>query len=357
MSADIETMAYAGAKPWHNFGKSVSNDLTPDEMAQEAEIAWTIGKYPVYQLWNGAYIEVPNRFNLTRESDGRVLDIVGKIYKPVQPAEAMGFFTDFVKSGNMKMETAGSLDNGRRIWGLAALQSSFTLAGGDKVHGYLLLCSPNIQGESFTIKLTPIRVVCANTLAMALGHKAIGNGATFRMGHGKAFDAEMQDKAREVLGLAKANFAAFGEQAEFLAATQVRSEQVLIDYVGALSGSKVLDSIVDAEGNGNVLDAILDATAADQTVQELHRNLRYTDLNKAGKVILDAIIDSPGSDLPSAKGTYWGAVNGVTYAVDHKMGSSEDSRLTNAWFGQRAALKQKALDLAVEYAKDSLVAA
>jgi hypothetical protein len=171
----------------------------------------------------------------------------------------------------------------------------------------------------------------------------------------------MQDKAREVLGLAKVNFNAFSEQAEFLATTQVRSEQVLIDYVGALSGSKVLDSIVEAEGNGNgngnVLDAILDATAADQSVEELHRNLRYTDLNKAGKVILDAIIDSPGSDLPSAKGTYWGAVNGVTYAVDHKMGTSEDSRLTNAWFGQRASLKQKALDLAVEYAKDSLVAA
>jgi hypothetical protein len=77
---------------------------------------------------------------------------------------------------------------------------------------------------------------------------------------------------------------------------------------------------------------------------------RATDLNRAGKLILDAILESPGAELASTRGTWWGAVNGVTYAVDHQMGRTADSRLTSAWFGQRAAVKQQAVELAVQYA-------
>ena len=77
---------------------------------------------------------------------------------------------------------------------------------------------------------------------------------------------------------------------------------------------------------------------------------RADDLNKAGKLILEAIIDSPGAEMKSARGTWWGAVNGVTYAVDHQMGKTDDGRLTSAWFGPRASMKQQAVELAVKYA-------
>ena len=123
----------------------------------------------------------------------------------------------------------------------------------------------------------------------------------------------------------------------------------MIDYVGALSGSKVLDNMIEeseATADGSVLDAIL---ASAETTQ-IQRNMKSNDLNRVGKTILDAILDSPGSDLPSARGTWWGALNGVTYAVDHQLGKSEDTRLTSAWFGQRASLKQHALNLAYDYA-------
>jgi phage/plasmid-like protein (TIGR03299 family) len=192
-------MAYAGDTPWHGLGKPVSNDLTPAQMAVEADCFWQVEKQPIYQHWGEQYREVPGRFNLTRMSDGKVLDLVGPLFQPVQNVDALGFFTEFVSAGGMKMETAGSLEGGRRVWGLASIQDGFTLAGGDRVEGYLLLCNPHRQGEAFTIKFTPVRVVCHNTITMALA----GSGASFRMSHANRFDIEMQQEAKVVLGLAK----------------------------------------------------------------------------------------------------------------------------------------------------------
>jgi hypothetical protein len=82
----------------------------------------------------------------------------------------------------------------------------------------------------------------------------------------------------------------------------------------------------------------------------LKRNYTEADLNRLGKTILDSITNSPGADLKSANGTWWGALNGVTYAVDHLVGR-EDTRLSSAWYGERASTKALALDLAVTYAQ------
>jgi phage/plasmid-like protein (TIGR03299 family) len=313
-----------------------------------AGLDWLVSKAPVYVTGfdGSAYDVIPERFALRRSSDGKVLDVVGPLYHPVQNEEALSFFTEFVQAGDMKMETAGSLDGGRRIWGLASIQDGFTLAGGDRVNGYLLLCSPHRQGEAFTIKFTGVRVVCNNTLTMALnGH----SGATFRMSHANRFNDDMQAQAKAALGLAKTRLHEFQEKAELLAESRVASEQVLVQYVAALSGSKILDSVIeesDALNNGDVLDAMIAAAESEKVA----RDIRTTDLNRAGKLILDSILDSPGADMESARGSWWGAVNGVTYAVDHEMGRTDDSRLTSAWFGARAQLKQQAVELDVQYA-------
>ena len=82
------------------------------------------------------------------------------------------------------METAGSLKDGGEIWGLAKIADDFDLAGDDQIKGYLLINQPHIVGRSMTIKLTPIRVVCNNTLTFALQQ---GGTASFRMPHVKEF--------------------------------------------------------------------------------------------------------------------------------------------------------------------------
>lgn len=342
----VETMAWAGKKPWHKLGAEVSNDLTPEEMAQAAGIDWLVEKRPIFiQTNDGGFIAVPDQFGLTRATDDKVLDVVGRLYKPVQNVEALDFFKRFVQAGDMTMETAGSLDGGRRIWGLAAIQDGFTLSGGDRVEGYLLLCSPHKQGEAFTVKLTSVRVVCNNTLTASLN----GGGASWRMSHVYNFDQNMRDAATVALGLARDRMIEFRDKAEFLSEARVRESQHLIEYVATLSGSKILETAVEeseALNGGSVLDAVI----ASSNGASITREIRETDLNRAGRQILESILTSPGADLPSARGTWWGALNGVTHAVDHVIGRNDDTRLTSAWFGDRATLKQQAVELAVEYA-------
>jgi len=178
------------------------------------------------------------------------------------------------------------------------------------------------------------------------------SGATFRMSHANRFDAAMQGQAKIALGLAKTRLHEFEEKAELLAASRVREGQHLVEYVATISGSKILEGMIEedeAVASGSVLDSIV----ATHEAAHVARTIQATDLNRAGKMILNAILESPGAEMESAKGTWWGAVNGVTYAVDHEMGRTDDSRMTSAWFGARSTLKQQAVELAVRYADKS----
>jgi phage/plasmid-related protein TIGR03299 len=183
MSHEIESIAWTNEVPWHGLGVEVSDDLTADEMLVKAGLDWTVSKRPLYfPKVNTERTElklIPNKFALTRDSDESTLDVVGDSYKPVQNADALDFFKRFVDSGDMKMETAGSLRNGQFIWGLAKIQESFNVGAGDedRIEGYLLLTQPHKFGFSMVAALTPIRVVCMNTMKMALGEKLNGRTA------------------------------------------------------------------------------------------------------------------------------------------------------------------------------------
>ena len=135
----------------------------------------------------------------------------------------------------MKMETAGSLRDGKEIWGLAKLKDDFELAGGDEVKGYLLINQPHEAGKAMTIKFTPIRVVCNNTLTMALR----GEGTALRMPHVKEFDEDVRAAAEEALGLSSQAITDFKEKSEFLASRQYKQESVL-NYIAELYQPSVL---------------------------------------------------------------------------------------------------------------------
>jgi len=354
----IETMAYtaAGGTPWHKLGVAVNADLTPEEMAIAAGINWEVGKIPVYLPWGGKMVKVPGKYSLTRLTDGKVMDIVGSGYTPTQNVEALGFFKRFTEAGGMAMETAGSLAGGQRIWGLAKIGESFTLAGGDRIEGYLLICSPHKQGEALTIKLTAVRVVCNNTLQMSLA----GKGADWRMSHWHAFDGDMQQTAAEALNLAKSKLHEIEARARVMAQAQL-DEQGLMEFIAKVSGSRIIDAMIATDGSplptGSILDHMMDVEAAEAEIAEIRRDMKLGDLNRTGKLILDAMINSPGADMKSAKGTVWGALNGVTYAIDHQIGRTDDSRLTSAWFGVRGQMKKQAEALAFDTATGILAGA
>ena len=148
MAHEIETMAWTGEEPWHGLGVQVPADLTPLEMQEAAKLNWTVSKRPSYTLdapqWHEdvGIIQAENTFHIVRDNDNQVLSHCGRDYIPIQNEDIFKFFKRFTEAGHMTMETAGSLKDGREIWGLAKIAEDFELAGDDLIKGYLLINQP-----------------------------------------------------------------------------------------------------------------------------------------------------------------------------------------------------------------------
>ena len=338
MSHQVETMAWAGAKPWHGLGVEVDANLTPLQMQEAAELDWTVSKRPSYTLdapeWSEdvGIIQAENTFHIVRDSDNRILSHCGRDYVPIQNEDVFKFFKRFTEAGHMTMETAGSLKDGGEIWGLAKISEDFELAGDDLIKGYLLINQPHIVGRSMTIKLTPIRVVCNNTLTMALQQ---GGTGSFRMPHVKEFGDDVIQAAEEALGLSASAMTEFRNNSIILSKAKAKHSDVL-DYV-----SEIYQPLMIADYRR---DQLLRSEGKLIGIQEPLTEK----LNKFPSLVMEALDRSPGANLKSAKGTWWGALNAVTYVEDHlRESQTEGNALHSAWFGAAANRKSKALDLAI----------
>jgi len=309
MSHEVETMAYAGEVPWHGLGHEVPADLSPQQMMEAAELDWSVEKQTLVTL-EGA--EVPEKKALVRSSDNKVLDIVGKNWNPVQNIEAFEFFDDFVRSGDMQMHTAGSLKGGQIVWGLAKVNDSFELFGGDKVDSYLLFTNPHRFGQSIDVRFTPIRVVCNNTLTLSLSQESQN---VVKLNHKKQFDAE---EVKRMLGVAEFKMNQYKEMAQFLGNKQFKLDNVR-EYF-------------------NDLFPTYSKKESDELV-----------ISRPGQRLEELLNSQPGANF--AQGSWWSAFNAVTFYTDHERGNDSDARLQSAWYGQSKNLKIKALEKALEYAE------
>lgn len=329
-------MAYAksGSRPWHGLGNPVDDTLTPEQIGKAAGLDWTVSKRRI--LFEGANgtpaIPLKNRFVLARDTDDQQLSIVSSVYKPVQNATALKFFKRFCEAGHMKMETAGSLEGGRYIWALAKIAKGFKLGKNDNVESYLLLCQPHVVNRSFLIQTTAIRVVCWNTLTYALGSNLKGSASAFRMPHSTEFTPAVAARAEQALGLAAAQMDEFHEAATLLASKQASAAATENFFCDVLS--------FDPE------EAMRVAEKERVKFQEPANLLQFR----------HALNFAPGQDLATARGTWWGAVNAVTYVVDHAIGRNRDTALSSAWLGERAGMKRKAVNLALDRAFARLAA-
>jgi hypothetical protein len=337
----IETMAYAGEVPWHGLGTQVDSNMSPEQMLVAAGLDWTVSKRPAYfaaekfvpNLYapelNTNMVLVEDNFFVVRDTDNKVLSHAGTGYNPFQNRDVMSFFKKFTEAGDMFMETAGSLKEGQEIWGLAKLKDGFQLAGGDEVKGYLLLNNSHKVGKAMTVMFTPIRVVCNNTLTLALNDSGANK---FRILHLQMFDQEIMQAAEEALGLSSTRMAQFKEQSEFLASKRAQTLDV-DNFIAELFQKDTLLERGKAS-NQNELPPLRD------------------EFKRTALAVSEAYEVSPGSTLASAKGTWWGALNAVTYVVDHpRRSSSEGSSLYSAWFGNGANVKRRAMEKALEYAQ------
>lgn len=310
------SMAYVGDTPWHGLGKRVPADVSPEQMLDAAGLNWEVEKVPMFYNTEGGPVLTKSRA-LIRSTDKKLLTVINDSWNPVQNREAFEFFNDFVSAGDMEMHTAGSLRDGRMVWAMAQIKESFELFGGDRVEGYLLFSNPHEFGRSIDIRFTPVRVVCNNTLTMALDAQA---KHAVKINHRAKFDG---DSVKETLGIAKDRLTRYKEQAQFLGQKKYQKESI-IEYF-----NRVFPSMTKDEFKKQEITKAPISRQAEEAMAVLHTQ--------------------PGARF--AEGSWWQAFNTVTYMADHKLGRSQDSRLTSSWYGLNRTKKEKALELALEYAE------
>lgn len=307
----VETMAYVGEEPWHGLGNKVEAGVTDEQMVKAAGLDWNVRLVPLFTKLEAKYNELTGRIGMVRDDTGALLDIVGSRYQPAQNHEILRFFREYVAVGDMTLETAGSLTGGQRIWALARLSKEFKLKGGDLMRTFLLLMNPHQYGKGMIIKLVEERVVCRNTVTIALAEA----GKQVKLWHNRPFDEAVQQSAKVRLGIALERHEQFQEQAEMLAAKEIDEKQ-----------------------------AVKAAAVAFGEDEELHEK-PTADHSRAVRRVIDLWNgEGIGSQLESAKGTAWGLLNGVTQFVDHEYGRTQQRRLEHAWFGNGQVVKNRALD-------------
>jgi phage/plasmid-like protein (TIGR03299 family) len=319
----VQTMAYANETPWHGLGHKLAAHQPLEVWAESAGMNWRIEESEVrFVAGNGSDSKglgsihaFPDQKVLYRSDTKAPLSVVSNRFKAVHPLEILETFRDLTEVGGYELETAGVLKEGRKFWALARTGQSAVLKGKDQVHGYLLLATACDGTLATTAQFTSVRVVCNNTLAIALGE---GQGAV-KVNHRSQFDSQA---VKRQLGIAISSWDGFMVRMKALSERKVTPDMAEAYFKRVLTYAAV-------NASGQPVTAVNDRAL--KAVQEL-----FTGRGK-------------GSNLASASGTAWGLVNGVTEFIDHhRRARSEDHRRDAAWFGAGAAVKQKAWDEAMK---------
>lgn len=315
----LEQMAYVGQTPWHGLGNSLAPKQPLEVWAKQAGMDWQIQESEVRFMADqvghlGTIHTFADQKVLYRSDTKQALSVVSQRYQVVQPREVLEFYRDLTEIAGYELETAGVLKGGKKFWALAKTGQSATLKGNDLVKGYLLLATSCDGTLATTATPTTIRVVCNNTLTIAV------NGATqaIKVPHSTKFDALA---VKQQLGVAVSQWDAFMYRMRMLSERKVKSHEAMNYFLRVLCDTSAANA-------GE--PATLVNERALKKVQSLYDGQGH------------------GAALDSAKGTAWGLLNAVTEYVDHeKRARSTESRMDSAWFGQGAAIKQRALDSAL----------
>lgn len=214
MAANVETMFSVREEPWHGLGTIIEEAPTSADALKLAGLDWDVIQKPI----NTDNVEIPGYFANVRDSDNSVLGIVSDRYKIVQNKDAFAFTDDLLGEG-VKYETAGSLKNGRTIWMLAKMDGVSIL--GDDVDPYLCFTNSHDGSGAVNVCMTPIRVVCQNTLNLALSN-ASRRWSTRHIGD---ISSKMEE-ARNTLKMANNYMKYLDEEADKLANERISEEDV-----------------------------------------------------------------------------------------------------------------------------------
>ena len=311
--------------PWHGLGTSMKGKMTSQEGIVAAHLDFEVELLPVYALASkeDKRVYIPDKFATVRMDTMQALGVVGKKYTPLQNIEAFEFFDRLVGTGEAIYEVCGALGRGETVWILAELPGELRIEGTDDVtKKYLLLTNTHDGSRSVRVFYTPVRVVCFNTLSMAISRRKKGEGIAIRHFPGVK---EKVNEARKVLGLAIKQY----------------------DVIG-----KVFNALNKHNWNGDRLETYVNRVFPPSKEKEEGREDEISTRLRNIRQDVVNLFDSPQNRLPGIRGTAWAAYNSVTQYVDHYRTTykTEDRtrKLRSIWFGNGAIVKERALDIALE---------
>ena len=342
MAHQLEQMAYVGETPWHGLGNQLTQNQPIEIWAQQAGMDWRIESSNVsYMAQNerGQSIIMPYEEQrvLYRSDTHAPLSVVSQRYQEVQPMEILEFYRDLTEQSGFELETAGVLKDGKKFWALARTGQSTALKGKDLSNGYILLATACDGTLATTAQFTNIRVVCNNTLAIALRGQSSSAGVV-KVPHSTKFDA---DKVKQQLGIS------------------VRAWDEHMYEMKQLSQRKVTQGEAAAFFDAVFNNTSMSVADQEENIIQFYRNVANPNLAKEksepnGRAMSKAMNmfngQGRGAELSSAKDTAYGLLCSITEFADHeRRAMSTDHRLDSAWFGAGAALKQRGLEQALRF--------
>lgn len=340
MAHQVEQMAYVGDTPWHGLGNQLIPNQPIEIWAQQAGMDWRIESSNVsYMAKNerGQSIIMPYEEQrvLYRSDTHAPLSVVSQRYQEVQPKQILEFYRDLTEQSGFELETAGVLKGGKKFWALAKTGQTSALKGKDVSNGYILLATACDGTLATTAQFTSIRVVCNNTLAIALKGQNSSTGVV-KVPHSTKFDAE---KIKQQLGIS------------------VRAWEEHMYEMKQLSQRKVTQQEAAAYFDAVFNNTSLSIAEQDEGIIQFYRNVANQNQSKEksepnGRAMFKVMTmfngNGRGAELSSAKDTAYGLLCSITEFTDHeRRAMSQDHRLDSAWFGAGAGLKQRGLEQAL----------
>ena len=223
MPAHIESMFYVRETPWHGLGTKVMEAPDSEGALIAAGLNWNVIQEPIF---TGKNEPIRGYKANIRDSDRRVLGVVTDRYKVIQNHEAFAF-TDELLGQGVRYETAGSLQDGKKVWLLAHMPHEYIISG-ERISPYLLFSNTHDGSGAIKVALTPIRVVCNNTLNLALSTAK----RSWSMVHTGDIRSKMQE-ARDTLFMAERYMDELGKEFEALRLKKL-SDQKVMEYIEVL---------------------------------------------------------------------------------------------------------------------------
>ena len=340
MAHQLEQMAYVGDTPWHGLGNQLTQNQPIEVWAKQAGMDWRIESSNVsYMAKNerGQSIIMPYEEQrvLYRSDTHAPLSVVSQRYQEVQPMEILEFYRDLTEQSGFELETAGVLKGGKKFWALARTGQSTALKGKDVSNGYILLATACDGTLATTAQFTNIRVVCNNTLAIALRGQSSSAGVV-KVPHSTKFDA---DKVKQQLGISVRAWDEHMYEMKQLSQRKVTQGEAAAFFDAVFNNTSM--SVADQEEN--IVQFYRNIATPNPAKEKSEPN------GRAMTKVMDMFNgQGRGAELSSAKDTAYGLLCSITEFADHeRRAMSQDHRLDSAWFGAGVGLKQRGLEQAL----------